>query len=503
MSIFCLRVEKHVLSGLLKHPKLFPDADVFLTENDFHNQAHGTIFSVLRSTILSGERPDKVLIANKINNLGVSFKDEINIFDYIENLYFTQITEKATMEACDELYKLRVRREVFELGEKIKSLVKDGGDKELDALVAEADAIYNGKISSYNLTDEPLNVFDGIEELVEDRGNNPKEENGLTTPYPEFNRLYGGLLPGNLYAIVSRPGQGKTTWLNHVAFNTSIQNDVSALILDTEMSTTEIRFRMVASMTGVPVWYLETGNWRKNPEYFKTIRAAWAHIKKYKYYHYHVGNKTIDQVCSMIRRWHFTKVGRGNQSLISYDYIKLTGEKVGQNWAEHQAIGDKVDKLKKIAQEVNSPLITAMQLNRSGESHNRRASDVVDDASAISLSDRLQWFASFVAIFRRKTNDETALDEGVQNPEKGENKFGTHKLIPIKTRFQGKDAAGHQDIMMRTLEDGSKKYCSNYLNFDVQNFGVKEKGSLAAVIEHQNSSYLVSDKNSNDSPDLL
>lgn len=503
MSIYCLRVEKHVLGGLLKHPKLFPDVESYLTESDFYSQVHGTIFSVIRSTLLSGEKADKVLVASKINNLGIAFKDEINIFDYVENLCFTQITEKATIEACEELYKIRIRREVFDIGEKIKSLVKDNGNKELDALIAEADAIYNGKISSYGCTDEPLNVFDGVEELVEERGNNPKEENGLSTPYPEFNRLYGGLLPGNLYAIVSRPGQGKTTWLNHIAFNTSIKNNISALVLDTEMSTTEIRFRMVASLTGVPVWYLETGNWRKNPDFFKKVRSAWEMIKKFKYYHYHVGNKTIDQVCSMIRRWHFTKVGRGNPCLISYDYIKLTGEKIGQNWAEHQAIGDKVDKLKKISEEVNAPIITAMQLNRSGESFNRKSSDVVDDASAISLSDRLQWFASFVAIFRRKTNDETALDEGTQETKRKDNRFGTHKLIPIKTRFQGKDAAGHQDIMLRRSEDGSEKYCSNYLNFDVQNFNVQEKGSLADVVVHQNATYQLEEKNPNDSSELL
>lgn len=503
MSIYCLRVEKHVLGGLLKYPNIFPDVDLYLTENDFHSQVHGTIFSVIRSIVLSGEKPDKVLVANKINNLGISFKDEINIFDYVENLCFTQIAEKAVVEACQELYKMRIRREVFDLAEKIKALAKDGGNKDLDALISEADAIYHNKISSYGFTDEPLNVFDGVEQLIEERGNNPKEENGLITPYKEFNRSYGGLLPGNLYAIVSRPGQGKTTWLNHIAFNTSFKNNIPALVLDTEMSTTEIRFRMVASLTGVPVWYLETGNWRKNPEFFKKVRSAWEQIKKYKYYHYHVGNKTIDQVCSMIRRWHFTKVGRGNPSLISYDYIKLTGEKVGANWAEHQAIGDKVDRLKKISEEINAPLITAMQLNRSGESFNRKSSDVVDDASAISLSDRLQWFASFVGIFRRKTNDEMAFDEGAQEPNRKSNKFGTHKLIPIKTRFQGRDAAGHQDILLRKTQDGGQKYCSNYLNFDVQNFNVEEKGSLAEVIEHQNATYLVDDKNPNDNRETL
>ena len=36
-------------------------------------------------------------------------------------------------------------------------------------------------------------------------------------------------------------------------------------------------------------------------------------------------------------------VGRGNPCVIAYDYVKLTGEKVDKNWAEHQAIGEKID----------------------------------------------------------------------------------------------------------------------------------------------------------------
>ncbi len=46
-------------------------------------------------------------------------------------------------------------------------------------------------------------------------------------------------------------------------------------------------------------------------------------------------------------------VGRGNKCVIAYDYVKLTGEKVDRNWAEHQAIGDKIDKLKRIAEELS------------------------------------------------------------------------------------------------------------------------------------------------------
>ena len=489
--IYSLQVERHVLSGLLKYQDLFADIDVFLSENDFFNDVHSTIYSVFKNIKYKGENVDKVLLAEKIKNLGISFKDEINIFDYIDNLTFSQITEQATMIACKELIKFRVRRELCQTSDNLKEYVTKNAEDSLDEIISKIDGIYNKKISSYSENDTPINIFEGVEDLIEERGNSPKDETGLITPYSEFNRMYGGLKNGNIYAIASRPGQGKSTWLNDICFKTAInpKNKTKTLILDTEMQTVDIQLRMVASLSGVPVWYLETGNWRKNEEMTKKVREAWGKVKKYEYFHYHVGNKNIDQICSIIRRWYLSKVGRGNQAMIAYDYIKLTGEKVGQNWAEHQAIGDKIDKLKRISEEIQCPVVTAMQLNRTGESFNRKGAEVVDDSSVISLSDRLQWFASFVAIFRRKTLDELALDGQA---------FGTHKLIPTKTRFQGKDAAGHQDLVRRLDSTGKETWAQNYLNYQVENFNIEERGSLNDVSASQRERYELNDSNQND-----
>jgi replicative DNA helicase len=489
--IYSLQVERHVLSGLIRHQNLFADVDIFLNENDFYHEVHSTIYAVYKNTLYKGEKIDKVLLAEKIKNLGISFKDDINIYDYIDNLSFSQITEEATVSACKELMKLRIRREISQTAEKLSKFVKDNGDEDIDKIISQADAIYNDKISSYEINDEPVNLFTGLEDVVEEMGNNPKEEVGLITPYPEFNRLYGGLKNGNIYAIVSRPGQGKSTWINDMCFNVAKnpKNKTKTLILDTEMQTLDIQLRMVSSMTDVPMWYLETGNWRKNQDMTSKVRAAWNTIKNYEYFHYHVGNKNIDQICSIIRRWYLSKVGRGNQALIAYDYVKLTGEKVGQNWAEHQAIGSKIDKLKRISEEIQCPIVTAMQLNRTGENFNRSSANVVDDSSVIALSDRLQWFASFVAIFRRKTLDELALDT---------QQFGTHKLIPTKTRFQGKEAAGHQDLVRRLDANGKETWAQNYLNYNVHNFKIEERGSLLNVVERQREQYQLDDQNTND-----
>tara|TARA_R110002020_G_scaffold19821_6_gene68037 strand:+ start:19037 stop:20542 length:1506 start_codon:yes stop_codon:yes gene_type:complete len=500
MPIFSNQVERHVLSGLLRHPDVISEVDSFISAGDFYHDVHQTIFCVLRDAVLANEKVDKVLIANKITNLGIASKDDIEIFEYINSLCYTPINREAVLEACKELVKVRVRRELNETAEQIKNHTKSSSNETLEEIISKCDSIYSEKVSSYTFDDNPENVFDELEFKVEERGNNPQEDTGLATTYSEFNRLFGGLRDGNVYAIVSRPAQGKTTFINDLCLGTAMKNDVPVLVLDTEMTTEEIQFRMAAANTGVPLWYLETGKWRNNEEMTDKVRKYFKELKKYKYFHYHVRNKNVDEVCALIRRWHMKHVGRGNRCVIAYDYVKLTGEKVSQNWAEHQAIGEKIDKLKRVAEEIKAPLITAMQMNRSGETHNRSSGSLVDDSSAISLSDRLQWFATFVAIFRRKTTDEIGLD--------GE-RFGTHKLIPLKTRFQGRDAAGHQDLIRRRVvetvngrEVESEKLMNNFLNFRVENFKVNEEGSLEAIIAHQEQSFNVQ-RDNGDQEDFL
>ena len=96
-----------------------------------------------------------------------------------------------------------------------------------------------------------------------------------------------------------------------------------------------------------------------------------------------------------------------------------------------------------------------------------------------------------VPTLRRKTLDEIAMD-GVR--------FGTHKLIPLKTRFQGRDAAGHQDLLRRRTRETvngrtvqSEKYVNNFLNFRVENFQVKEEGSLQDIITFEEQSFDIQD----------
>lgn len=487
MPLQSLQVEKHAIGGLIQNQDAIAEIEGFVSEKDFVAQPHSTIFSCIVSSYLKKEKIDKVLLAQTIKNLGISFKDNINIFDYIESISFAPITKDATIRACKELVKYRVLRDIEGTLGEMKDTVNKDMNKDLTSIISAIDAAYGKRMNSFGSDDEPKPLFEGFYDDVEERGNNPKEELGLATPFPEFNRLYGGFRRQGLYIFAARAKAGKSTFLAEMGCEMSKMHDIPVLILDTEMSTEEVKYRSGAAKSDVPLWYLKTGNWRKNPDYVHKTRSKTKGLYAMypKVYHMAVGNKSIEEIASICRRWYLRVVGRGNDCLIIYDYVKMVGNDERQR-KEYQEMGDKIDFMKKLAEELDCPILTACQNNRDGVVGGRDPADIADDERSIGISDRVTHFASGVWIFRRRFPEEVVMD----TPESG-----THKLIEVVVREQGRDAAGHQDLIRRTFPDGKVKYVKNFLNFEVRNFKVEERGSLLDTIQRQNAQFLVSDPN--------
>ena len=476
-NLHSITLERRALGGLIKYPHIYVDISSFAHHEDFFNSVNESIFIVASQRIEKKLKCESTLIAQDIVNIGIKTKDDIDIFDYIESLIFSQISAEGAKEAFKELSALRVKRDLAANLKNALDYVYNSSDKPLDEVISNTDRLYHDEIKVVLDIEKPVDVFEDIESLVFEKAKNPVEDIGFLTPFEEFNKMNGGFRPSNLYAIVSRPGQGKTNWLMEMSFGTALRSNfkIKVLYLDTENETQDVKFRMLASLTGVPYWFLETGNWASHAEYKPKVESGLKLIKsqKYSFCHYKVGNKSIDQVCSFVRRWHSMNVGRGEDCLIVYDYVKLTTEKIEKNWAEYQAIGEKIDKLKKLAEELKAAVISAMQLNKTGDSFGKKSNELVDDSTAISLSDRLQWFASYVGLFRTKTIDEIEWD-GTE--------YGTHKLIKLKGRFQGKEAMGHNDMIKRKI-NGKSILAQNYINYSVNNFRIEERGSLRTMLE--------------------
>ena len=491
--IYSYELEKQLLAGLLKDPQSLVEISNFISHKDFYSETsllHATIFRVIKQSVDAGEEVDNIILAQRVNEVGLSFEGDINPADYIKSLSMRAVPSGNLIKTCKELKKYSIRREIVEssylIAEKMKAIAPESSYRQI--IVAD-DHIYNSKINLFDIgNDVPENIYDDMEHLIEDRGNNPIEEFGMMGPHEKINDIYGSLLrPGNITVIVARSGVGKTQFCMDYATKVALKYKVPVLHFDNgEMSKEELIMRQCAAHSGVPMYLLESGQWRNAGEdVVNKVRAVWSKVKNLKFYYYNVGGMDVDVMINTLKRFYYSTVGRGNKMVFSFDYIKTTNDSVG-NKNEWQVVGEMVDKFKRcIQKEVLEdgdpviPMITSVQSNRSGITTNRNSQNVIDDESIVSLSDRITQFCSHMFIIRRKTEDEVQLE--------GE-RFGTHKMISVKYRSLGRDIAGAIEPVQ--VEDSLRK---NFINLNFNNFNISERGDLRDIVAVQNGDALLDD----------
>jgi replicative DNA helicase len=284
--------------------------------------------------------------------------------------------------------------------------------------------------------------------------------------------------PDHLYItdnyIVTHNTQFAMDFCTKIAY----EHNVPVLHFDNgEMSKSELLNRQCAAMSGVSLSLIEKGTWRKaGKEIVDKVRSVWPRIKNLKFYYFNVGGTNIDAQINILKRFYYSKIGRGNKLIFSFDYIKALSDGSFNNKQEHQVIGEMIDKYKRCIQKDlvfnNEPVVsmfTSVQANRSGIVGNKHSDELIEDEGVASLSDRIQHFCSHMFLLRNKT-----LDEIISYPN-----FGTHVLKNLKSRHLGDDVAGALNPVK--MPDGSFK--KNYLNFEFSNFGITEKGDLRDIVK--------------------
>lgn len=502
MAMYSFEEEQQFLATLINHPDSFVEISSIISEDDFFNensQVNKTIFSILKRSIESGEHIDYVMLTERALSLNLSFSDDVNIGDYIQALSLRKTNANTISGLAKDLKKYSARRKVANCASRIiKQMQNASSEDSFSKLIEDADKIYNDTISIYdNGTNVPEDLFAEMEFHVEDRGNNPVDEFGMQGPHKRLHQLYGSLLrPGNITTITARSGVGKTQFCLDFCLKTSeLNNFVPILHLDNgEMSQDELRNRLCASMSNVPLHLIETGKWRRTgQDVVDRVRSVFRKISSYKLYYYNVSGMNVDQMINLIMRFYYSKVGRGLPMILNFDYIKTTSENLS-NKTEWQVVGEMVDKFKKLVQrdvvfdgEPMIAMMTSVQSNRSGITNNRRPENIVEDESIVSLSDRITQFSSHLFSLRQKSQEELA-----ESPN-----FGTHKLTCFKHRHLGADyMRAIQPV--RLADDITLVRNSIFLNFD--NFNITEAGDMVDFVRSQAA---IADINLSDNQDEL
>ena len=491
MAKYNLEIEKHVLSLLIQKPEVWADMHL-VNEKDF-SQAHRPIFSVLQQQIESNiKNPSvsSVILAEKLKMYNITLEGGVDAYDYFEALKLKSVDEKDALNLTKELKRTTVRRELID---KCSELAKELTKKEAASFEEMTDIVDRGLSSigtNYFKADETVLLFEDIEQIVEDLGDNPLDSDdlGYMGPFDSINKTIGSLIYQGAFNVVgSRTGGGKSSLGFFYNCWIAAKHDLPLLHLDTaEMTVEQLRFRAVCCFSEgrVPLWAVKSGEWRKNPEWVRIIREeVWPMVKKIEFHYINIGSMSPKEIVSFCRRFYYNKVGRGRHLLIHWDYIKGT-EAVGRNTQEYQSVGYLVGDMKTlVTDDIEASIWTSVQNNRTGITTGKTGAEISDSEGSMSLSDRIIQQSTTGFVMSYKVPDELAEED---------NQFGNVKLSPVKTReLLGKSF--EKALLPVKLPDG--RMAKNYFNLNTQTFHYEDKGDLHFMLEKMGNGDVLANSN--------
>jgi replicative DNA helicase len=194
---------------------------------------------------------------------------------------------------------------------------------------------------------------------------------GLETPFEWLNDKLegGGLQPQNLYIIAAAPKVGKTSFLLRLANHWANVLQVPGGILTMEMRRMALEMRMFAQYAGIPYWMFRKGF--RGPEYKVAMASIGPFFQNLRRRLFMVDSiSTLAQFRQAARR---VVLGPTQAKWLATDYIQLMSASRDPDPYQRAAdVGAVTRGLKKVAQELNVPLVAISTLNQDGEREGRR-----------------------------------------------------------------------------------------------------------------------------------
>lgn len=306
------------------------------------------VFLGVRKIVEAHGTPDVVTTYNACTELGLD--PATCIIDATKRI----VTTANYRQYETILLGLRKRRNLIRAcSEAIKAAQDDQQDiYQLTAQHVEALQDANGnRTTAVSAMDAAVALFESLEK---------KDTGGCYTGIAGYDRLTGGVKPGQLIVLGARPGVGKTALALQIAAYVS-QKSGQVLVCSLEMDQDEVMVRLLADQSGVDVQRMENrayqaGDWDK-------IAAGITPISNYKLWITESARTPLQ-----VRREAQTIQRNGGLKLIVIDYIQLLRAD-SETGSRYEQITQISRELKLMAMELKVPVLALTQFNRESEAH--------------------------------------------------------------------------------------------------------------------------------------
>jgi len=347
--------ERAVLGALLLDPMHLARVRTRLQPRDWYAERHRLLYQAFLDLADAGATPDALTLQAHLDQAGTL--EAAGGLAYLATLDL-DLPDLGRLDEYAEIVRERsVRRDLI-VGTQKTILATLGTARPITELLADlrdtADKLL-GRAARVRWEDAGA-VLDRLLSTIEE--GHPEALQGLTTGYPDWDRLGPGLLRGGLYVLAGRPGMGKTSLALDITRHVAVELQKPVGVFSLEMRTDELGLKLLAAETDIAARYARAG--RLSSRQWQDLYAATRRITAASLY--------LDDTTGLVlrdleaRAW-WLKAQHPDLALLVVDYLQLVtaGVKVEQRRLEIALI---TRRLKALAGQLGLPILVLSQLNR-------------------------------------------------------------------------------------------------------------------------------------------
>ena len=332
-----------------------------VSDDMFYSEANKLIYKTMKELHTNNIPVDAATVSNELDKSkslskvgGVEYITEIinsvpstaNLNYYIKIIFEKSILRNLISKAT------QIQEDCYEEQDPIVDIVENAERNIL--------GVYNDRLGRdiKRIQDILPEMQKQIETLAEAK----TEFTGIRTGYYDFDNMTRGLQNKQVIIIAGRPGCGKSAFALNVALNAAIHEHKSIAFFSLEMGVEEITRRMFGCVGKIDGDVLKTGK-LKNTDW-KKWNEAMSVLGDTKFYIDDSGGLTVSEIRRKCRK---LKNSQDGLDLIVIDYLQLLSSSAKYAGQRVQEVSEISRDIKKLAMELDIPVIALAQLSRSVE----------------------------------------------------------------------------------------------------------------------------------------
>lgn len=420
-----VEAEKAVLGAVFLSGDALVESMEYVGPDDFYRRAHQIIFEKMMAINDQDKPIDPLTMAEELNK--TNQLDDIGGISYIAELASAVPTAANVVYYAKIVHEKSVTRRLIKTATEIVTK-SYAGDGDVSDLLDEAERSILNVSEDQNQEGfkDIKDVLKGTFEEIDRLSQQESTVTGLSTGYPELDKMTTGLHSDELVILAARPAVGKTAFALNIAQNVGTKTDKTVALFSLEMSAESLVNRMLCAEGSINANHLRTG--QLDEEEWRNLVVAMGSLSKTSIFIDDTAGIKVAEIRAKCRRLAKEK---GNLGLIVIDYLQLIEGTNHEN--RQQEVSEISRQLKKLAKELSCPVIALSQLSRGVEQRQDKRPVLSD----IRESGSIEQDADIVAFLYRddyyeRDNDD---EDSPQDPRDNEDEnVGEVEVIIEKNR---------------------------------------------------------------------